>query len=204
MKKTSIQTKIGFLMILAVTVLSAAGYLSYRNISSIVSSINIDVKPEIRLFIIRDISMDLEKAQNSIRIYSVTKEPRDIRPYYSIISNIDEKVSQLRSECMNDSVMLQQTDTISRLIEENIVIWSKLLGLNRDQKVIEYMKQLSDSLIADSEDALKNEKNILNRVFGRNNITRVDEMELISDLQKLEQQDSITKEDLKKRESQLA
>jgi signal transduction histidine kinase/CheY-like chemotaxis protein/HPt (histidine-containing phosphotransfer) domain-containing protein len=203
-KKISIQIKIGFLMILAVILLSAAGYLSYRNISSIVSSINIDEKPERRLLSIRDISMDLEKAQNCIRIYSVTKDPVDIKPYYRIISNIDEKVSRLRSECMNDSLLLNQTDAISKLIEENIVIWNKLLNLNYDQKVVEYMKQLSDSLIADSEDARKADKNILNRVFDRNNKSRIDEMELLVDLQEIEQQDRIAKENLKKRESQLA
>jgi signal transduction histidine kinase len=203
-KKISIQIKIGFLMILAVILLSAAGYLSYRNISSIVSSINIDKKPERRLLSIREISMDLEKAQNCIRIYSVTKDPVDIKPYYKIISNIDEKVSRLRSECMNDSLLLSQTDGISKLIEENIVIWNKLLNLNTDQKVVEYLKQLSDSLIADSKDARKADKNILNGVFGSNNKSRIDEMELLVDLQEIEQRDRIAKENLKKRESQLA
>lgn len=191
-------------MILAVSLLSATGYLSYRNISSIVSSINIDAKPELRLLSIREISMDLEKAQNSIRIYSVTKDSRDIRPYYTIISNIDVKVSRLRLECINDPQLLKQTDTVSKLIEENIIIWNKLLNLNNDHKVLEYLKQISDSLIADSEDARKTEKNILKRVFGRNNKSRIDEMELINDLLMIEQQDSITKEKLKRRESQLA
>ena len=191
-------------MILAVILLSATGYLSYRNISSIVSSINIDAKPELRLLNIRDISMDLEKAQNSIRIYSVTKDARDIQPYYTIISNIDVKVSMLRLECINDSLLMKQTDTVSKLIEENIVIWNKLLKLNNDHKVVEYLKQLSDSLTVDSENARKSKKNILKRVFGRNNKSSIDEMELISDLQMIEQQDSITKEKLRRRELQLA
>ena len=189
-------------MILAVILLSATGYLSYRNISSIVSSINIDVKPELRLLNIRDISMDLEKAQNSIRIYSVTKDARDIQPYYTIISNIDVKVSMLRLECINDSLLMKQTDTVSKLIEENIVIWKKLLKLNNDHQVVEYLKQLSDSLTVDSENARKTEKNILKRVFGRNNKSRIDELELISDLQMIEQQDRITKGKLKRREWQ--
>ena len=165
-------------MIVAVIILSAAGYLSYRNISSIVSSINVDITPELRLLSIREISMDLEKAQNSIRIFTLTRDTLDIQPYYSIISGIDEKVSRLRSECTNDSILLKQTDAISRLIEENIVIWNKLLNLNNDQKAAEYMRRLSDSLTADSENARKTDKNILKRVFGRNNKNRIDEMEL--------------------------
>jgi signal transduction histidine kinase len=147
--------------------------------------------------------MDLEKAQNSIRIFTLTRDTLDIQPYYSIISGIDEKVSRLRSECTNDSILLKQTDAISRLIEENIVIWNRLLNLNNDQKASEYMRRLSDSLTAVSENTRKTDKNILKRVFGRNK-NRIDEMELLSDLQKIEQQDSITKEKIIRRESQLA
>jgi len=212
-KKNPIQIKIGLLMVLAVILLSATGYLSYRNLSSIVFSINVDVKPELRLLIIRDISMDLEKAQNSIRIYTITNDTLDLKPYYSIISGIDEKVSSLRSECANDQVLLEQTDTISKLIEENIVIWNELLYLNNNQKVIEYLKQLSDQLNTESDEAPKDEKGILKRVFGRSNKNRLNEQklisdlqkqELISDLQKIEQQDQITKRKLMTRESQLA
>jgi len=190
-------------MILAVILLSATGYLSYRNLSSIVSSVQVDLKPELRLLSIREISMDLEKAQNSIRIYSVTNNTPDLQPYYTIISNIDEKVSRLHSECLNDSVLLEQIDTISKLIEENIVIWNKLLYLNNNQKVVEYLKQLSDQLDS-ADNARKTERGILKRVFSRGNKNRLNEKELISDLQKIEQQDRITKEKLMTRESQLA
>ncbi len=155
LRKNSIQIKIGLLMIVAVILLSATCYLSYRNLSSIASSIQIDVKPELRLLSIRGISMDLQKAENSVRMYTLTKDLADIKPYYKIISNIDEKVSQLRSECLNDTALLGQTDTISQLIEENIFIWNKLLLLNHDDKVIDYMKQLSDQLDSASESSQK-------------------------------------------------
>ncbi|HSO77331.1 MAG TPA: CHASE3 domain-containing protein, partial [Bacteroidales bacterium] len=126
MKKLSVQIKIGFLMFLAVILLSATGYLSYLNLSSIVSSIKVDISPDRRLLTIREISMDLEKAENSIRIYSVTNNTGDLQPFYTVISNIDEKVNRLRIECINDKGLLEQTDTISRLIEENIFIWNEL------------------------------------------------------------------------------
>lgn len=204
LKKQSIQIKIGLLMLIAVVLLSATGYLSYRNLSSIVASISVDVKPEQRLLTIRDISMDLEKAQNSIRIYTITNDTLDIKPYYSIISNIDEKVSTLRAECLNDTVLLEQTDTISRLIEENIVIWNELLYLNNNQKVVKYLKGLSDRLNSTSNEVLQTEKGILKRVFKRNNDNQLNEQELKSDLQEIELQDRITKDKMMTRESQLA
>ena len=204
MIKIPVQIKIGSLMILAVVILSATGWLSYRNLSSIVSSIRVDIKPDNRLLSIRDISMDLEKAQSSIRIYSITNDTLDIKPYYAIISRIDEKVSNLKSECLNDPVLLNQTDTISKLIEENIIVWNKLLYLNNNQKVIISLQQMSDRLNVDSENAHKVEKNILKRVFRRNNKILLNQEDLISDIKKIEKQDSLTKRNLKIRESQLA
>jgi signal transduction histidine kinase/CheY-like chemotaxis protein/HPt (histidine-containing phosphotransfer) domain-containing protein len=191
-------------MVLAVLLLAAAGYLSYLNLSSIVSSIRVDVTPDRRFMIIRDISMDLEKAENSIRIYSVTSNNQDLKPYYTIISNIDEKVNRLRAECLNDSVLLEQTEKISRLIEENIVNWNELLILNRHYKVIDYLKQLTDKLVDASVVEQRVEKGILRRVFSRSSTSLLDEQALIYDLDSLAQQDQIIKEQLRARESQLA
>jgi signal transduction histidine kinase/DNA-binding NarL/FixJ family response regulator/HPt (histidine-containing phosphotransfer) domain-containing protein len=203
-KKSSIQIKIGFLMILAVVLLSATGYLSYRNLSSIVASIQVDLKPDLRISSIREISMDLERAQNSIRIYTNTNDSLDLRPYYKIISNIDNKVSRLRQECLNDSVVLLQTDTISKLIEKNILIWNQLLYLHNNHSVVENLKQLSVRLDSSSAEARKNDKNILKRVFSSVNKNRLNQETILSDLKVIQKQDSITKERLTIRESRLA
>jgi signal transduction histidine kinase/HPt (histidine-containing phosphotransfer) domain-containing protein/ActR/RegA family two-component response regulator len=203
-KKISIQIKIGFLMILAVILLSATGYLSYRNLSSIVASIQVDLKPDIRLSSIRDISMDLEKAQNSIRIYSNTHDTLNLRPYNTIISNIDNKVAILHSECQGDSVLSLQTDTIGRLIEKNIVIWNQLLYLQNNYIVAENLKNLSVRLDSNTVEDSKTEKNILKRVFSLGNKNRLNEKEILSDLKQIEKQDSITKAKLTIRESRLA
>jgi signal transduction histidine kinase/HPt (histidine-containing phosphotransfer) domain-containing protein len=201
-KKNSVQLKIGFLMTLAVILLSATCYLLYRNLSSIVSSIRIDVNPELRLLSIRDISMDIEKAGNSIRIYTITKKPRDIKPYYSFISNIDEKVSKLRSECNNDSVLMAQTDTISNLIEENILLWNELLVLNKDDTVIDYLRQLSDRLNVASETNQK--QGILKRVFSRSPKSLLDEKQIMANLNDIVEQNQTTRDELAAQESQLA
>jgi signal transduction histidine kinase/CheY-like chemotaxis protein/HPt (histidine-containing phosphotransfer) domain-containing protein len=202
LKKNSIQLKIGFLMILAVILLSATCYLLYRNLSTIVSSINIDETPELRLLSIRDISMDIEKAGNSVRIYTVTKDPSDIKPYYAFISNIDKKVSKLRSECNKDSVLLLQTDTISNLIEKNIHIWNKLLILSRDDNVIGNLRKLSVQL--DSVSGTLRKQGILKRVFSLSPDTTHIEREIAADLDDIVEQNRETRDELALRELQLA
>ncbi len=204
MRKISVQTKIGLLMILAVVLLSATGYLSYRNLSSIVSSVQVDLKPDVRLASIRDISMDLEKAQNSIRIYTNTLDSLDLRPYYSIISNIDGKVARLRTECLGDSILTHQADTIGKLIEKNIDIWNQLLYLHHNFIVVRNLKQLSVKLDSNTVEDNRTESNILKRVFSHANKNRLSERDILSDLKQIEQQDSITKVRLTSREAKLA
>lgn len=200
--RNSIQFKIGFLMTAAVILLTATCYLLYRNLSTIVTSIRIDDNPELRLLSIRDISMDLGRAGNSVRIYTITGNRSDIKPYYKIISNIDDKVSKLRSACSSDSALLRQTDMISRLIEDNIVMWNKILVLNKDNGVMEYMKELSDQFSVASVNNQK--RGILKRVFSRRPENLPDEKEIIENLNEVARQDSSRKDELLARESQLA
>lgn len=202
LKKNSIQLKIGFLMIVAVILLSATCYLLYRNLSSIVSSIRIEETPELRLLSIREISMDIEKAGNSVRIYTVTKDPSDIKPFYAFISNIDKKVSKLRSECNKDSVLLAQTDTFSNLIEKNILIWNKLLVLSRDDNVIGNLRKLSLQL--DSVPGTPRKQGILKRVFSLSLDTTHIEREIAADLEDIVKQNRETRDELAVRELQLA
>jgi signal transduction histidine kinase/CheY-like chemotaxis protein/HPt (histidine-containing phosphotransfer) domain-containing protein len=202
LKKNSIQLKIGFLMILAVILLTATCYLLYRNLSSIVSSIRIDETPELRLLSIREISTDIEKAGNSVRIYTITKNPKDIKPYYTFISSIDEKVNRLGLECNNDSVLLVQTDTISNLIEENIRIWNKLLVLSRDNNVIGNLRQLSVHL--DSVSGTLRKQGILKRVFSLSADTSHIEKDIAADLENIVEQNRETRDELAVRELQLA
>lgn len=192
------------LMVLAVALLAATGYLAYKNLSSIVSSINVDVDPGRKLLTIREISMDLQKAENSFRMYSVTNDEKDLQPYYSVISGIDEKVSRLREECSDSPLLITQTDTITKLIEENIYIWNELLFLNQDHRVIEYLIQLPDRLNIRTEGEQEAERGILRRVFSRSEKNRIDEQALLTDLDRIEKEDQAVREKLKQQELQLA
>jgi signal transduction histidine kinase/CheY-like chemotaxis protein/HPt (histidine-containing phosphotransfer) domain-containing protein len=203
-KKDSIQIKVGLLMVLAVILLAATCYLSYRNLSAVVSSIRIDVNPRLKLLSIREISMDLEKAGNSVRLYTVTKNPADIKTYYTVISNIDEKVNRLADQCKGDSVLLRQTKDIGRLIEQDILLWNQLLVLYKDDKVTEYLKNLSDQIDSTSASKQKKDKGILRRVFSRSTKQQIDDQVLRSDIERVVSQDSLARDAMIIRESQLA
>jgi CHASE3 domain sensor protein len=112
-------------------------------LSAIAASIQVKLNPEPQLESIRQISHELSTADNSVRFYTITRDTLDLKPYYNSINIIDSRVDKLRMECRHDSALLVQVDTISMLIEKNIVNWNKLLYLINNDNVVLFLKELS-------------------------------------------------------------
>ena len=128
-----------------------------------------------------------------------------LKPFYSIVAEIDDKIDSLRSECLDDTVMLQQVDTISTLIERNIVIWNQMLSLNPNRQVMENLEELSELIDSVAANSQQQKKGILRRVFGRDRRrVELSEQELIDNISRIEQQDQEIKEKLLTRERRLA
>jgi signal transduction histidine kinase/CheY-like chemotaxis protein len=212
MKKTRVNLKISFLLTLAVLLLTATSYLSYRNLSSIVSSLQIDYVPELRLMSIRDISTDLEKADNSIRKYTISKDSIDLVPYYAVITGIGEKINLLKKESSDNRVFLEQIETIGKQIEKNITVWNEMLYIADNDSIVENISQLSAKIDSasvksqKSQETQKKQKGFLKRIFRSREPEEkvIDEKELVQSLNKIEKQDSITRAKMKERESHLA
>ncbi len=210
MLKLSLPFKVGFLMILAVALVSVAGYLTYNSLSAIISSINVKTRPDLRLLLIRSIAADLDNAENSVRIYRLTKNQRDIEPYYTVISGIDSKVDSLKAASGNDTVFKAQIDTIAMLVEENMLVWNDMIDFYHADSLDTYVRKLTAKIAVGSLNNKVKEKSILRRVFSRKAI-KAEEQEkvletqrMIDDIEQIEKQDSIKKFHMLATENRLA
>lgn len=210
MLKLSLPFKVGFLMILAVALVSVAGYLTYNSLSAIISSINVKTRPDLRLLLIRSIAADLDNAENSVRIYRLTKNQRDIEPYYTVISDIDSKVDSLKAASGNDTVFKAQIDTIAMLVEENMLVWNDMIDFYHADSLDTYVRKLTAKIAVGSLNNKVKEKSILRRVFSRKAI-KAEEQEqvletqrMIDDIEQIEKQDSIKKFHMLATENRLA
>jgi signal transduction histidine kinase/DNA-binding response OmpR family regulator len=191
-------------MILAVALVSAAGYLTYNSLSSIVASIQVKSRPDLRLLTIRDIAADLDKAESSVRMYRITREQQDIKPYYEVIGAIDEKIDSLQSASKGDTSLLCRIDTISGLIEENMIVWNKMLDLYHTDSLDIFIRTLTAKIAVGSLNKKNREGNILKRVFSRKAIKDQAQQVIISDLNKIGRQDSIRNFRMMETEAKLA
>ena len=214
MKWFTLPVKVGILMTFAAALVSAAGYLTYKSLSSIVASIEVKSRPDLRLLIIRDIAADLDKAESSVRMYRLTKRQQDIKPYYAIIGGIDNKIDSLRSASSNDSSLLFQIDTISSLIEENMLVWNEMIDLYHTDSLEIYVRKLTAKIAVGTLNKNDSEPGILKRVFSRKALKEQElqeqqeeqqkQQEIISSLNRIEQQDSIKNSLLLATETKLA
>ena len=212
--RLTLPVKVGILMTLAAALVSAAGYLTYKSLSSIVASINIKSRPDLRLLIIRDITTDLDKAESSVRMYRLTRNRQDIKPYYTIIGGIDNKIDSLRSASSNDTSLLPQMDTISSLIEENMLVWNEMIDLYHTDSLEIYVRTLTAKIAVGTLNKKNTKYSILKRVFSRKAIKEQElqeeleqqqkQKEIISSLNRMEQQDSIKNSLLLATETKLA
>jgi|WetSurSiteA1Bulk_404760.scaffolds.fasta_scaffold00601_4 signal transduction histidine kinase/DNA-binding NarL/FixJ family response regulator len=204
MKRLSLPAKIGFLMAMSMALICATGYLSFRSLSAIVASIQVKTRPDLRLLTIREISGDLEKAENSVRLYLQTRKQKDIESYYASIERFDDKINELRSASISDTTLLTQIDTISRLIEQEILIWNRMLNLYHNDSLDIFIRKLTSRIAVGSLSSQSNDRSILRRVFSKKPDSKPLQEEIIRDLKNIEEKNSIQNDRLLAAESNLA
>jgi signal transduction histidine kinase len=206
MPKINLQYKIGFLLFVAVIIVLSIGYLSYRSLSSIVSSIHVDAQPDYTLIRLKEISLELEKAENSIRLFTLSKDENHLNPYYKAIFRIDEKISLLKNNNPDDSALLAGIDSISWLIGEKYLLWSRLVKLYETDSTKGKLISLSNELM--KIDTIKKnyeQQSLFKRLFkSREKELLVDHKELAEKVTAVETETEQLNKRLREEELKLA
>lgn len=106
MKKESLQIKVGLLMILAVMMISAIGYLSYRSLSSIVVSIQALSKPDLRLLMFREDMLNLESMNPEISKDKKEEILKEIQLVRDLIDQNRKKLSSMNRQLRNSEIKI--------------------------------------------------------------------------------------------------
>ncbi len=206
MPKISLQYKIGFLLFIAICSVVSIGFLSYKSLSSIVSSIHVDAKPDYTLVTLKEIALELEKAENSIRVYTFSKDEKNLKPYYEVIFLIDNKLNSLRKNNPDNEILLARIDTINWLIEEKYVLWSRMIKLHEGDSTQGKLESLSNELLKiDTLSKNQQEQSLFERMFRANEEDPiVDHKELAEKINAVEIEDEERNIQLKNEELKLA
>lgn len=183
MRIFGIEVKITLLVLVIVASIIATGYLSYKNLSLIVLSIHREARPDYKLIKIKEVAADLSEVDNSVRLYSLTREPKYLKPYDNIISTIDKKVEELLNLQGNDSSQLANIRAIEKLISERLIVWDQIMLLHArplEKKVFSEFynameKKAPDTTISIDTTLSPRKTNILRRLFAKKEKERMKE-----------------------------
>lgn len=205
MRKYLLEIVIGILAVLSIGVVLALGYLSYSSISSIIDTIHNDAAPNEKLTHIKELALELEKAENSIRVYSFTHDNKDLNNFNLLVKNHKSLVAKLIEDGAENEIFLANIDTIQILVQTKIRVWNDMIPLYGERQTVQYLDTLSGTLESKiADDSARKNRNILKKIFKRSKKTEIDEGQIIQNIEQHKQQDQEISQTIRKKEQELA
>lgn len=205
MKRFWLEIQIGLLVIVGVALVLAMGYLAYTGMSSILSSVTRESKPDIKLTLIQLLATDMEKAENSIRLYAFSRNEDDLQPYYKLVTGIDGQIAGLEEAGKDSKNFYESIDTISNFIEKKILIWNEMLPLYQVKQAEKYLdtitKELENKIVSDS---LRKNRSIFKKIFNRQDKIELDEEKIVRDIEEVKEKDTEIRSEIRSKELRLA
>lgn len=147
---------------LAISAVVLVGYISYGGLSKLMVSLESTTKPDYRKDHFNELIYSLSQAENSIRVYTITRESQYLAPFYSAINDVDYQMEILYKYAENDPVLAFHLDTIHNLIEKKIDLQKKLIELKEDRTQIDVYQHVLEKIKSiekrnETLDSLENE-----------------------------------------------
>ena len=134
--------KLILILFLAVSAVAAVGYVSYMGLANLMTTLEQTVQPDYREEELHTLLYHISEAENSVRIYTITRESRYLRPYYSNIRHADTLIQNLQKKSKKDLYLVHHFDTIDQYLSNKTNIQNRLIRLKQDQNRIDVYEEV--------------------------------------------------------------
>ena len=184
MKRIKIEFQVTILTIVTVLAVIFSGYLVYQSLSEIVGSIHKEARPDFKLLQIKDIASDLTQVENTVRLYTLTRDEKYFHPYKEVNQTIQDRLTYLQDYALTSEDEKEMLDSISSLANEKLLIWEKILALHRaredasksfteiysriDSSRVDTAVAIPDTIVVEpiSEPEREEKSGLLRKIFG--------------------------------------
>ena len=185
MKKPGVETKVTILAIFIVVAVIITGFLVYRSLTQIVSSIHEEASSDYRLIVIKDISLDFLEIENDIQLYTLTKNRSNLKHYKAVNKRLKERIDDLTGLSNEQNEHTHLIDSFKYFVEVKLNIWEEIKQINvirndpRPQFEELYSmleKKEIDTIQVEVEVEPPKKKGILKKIFGKKDtvVIRID------------------------------
>jgi signal transduction histidine kinase/ActR/RegA family two-component response regulator len=190
MKLHSFKLQLVSIVLITLIMLAIIGVVTYFRLTYIVNNVSEATKPDVKLIFLKQINTDLTEAESMVKSYVLTRNSSYLRPFFSSISVIDNKVGVLQKLCADNAHQKIIVDSINTLIIKKYMLLNQLLLLNNDEKITEELRRISrkieeaerkqlrhnDSLqqyLINSPESVEKKAGFLKKFFERNTTSAV-------------------------------
>ncbi|MEN8228632.1 MAG: ATP-binding protein [Bacteroidota bacterium] len=192
--KISTPFKIALLLFAGVVIIVFSGYLSYKSISSVVTMIYSNNTSDDGLATIRDITTSIDRAENNVRLYGLTREDNYLNKYNVLITGIDSVIDKLYNQYPEDEWFSHKIDTINALIDVKIQVWREMIFIWQYDSTQNAISDLTERFQVVEPDTIV-KQGFFKRIFGKDKKEEVDPtlqneeiLELLGEIEKIEQE----------------
>jgi signal transduction histidine kinase/CheY-like chemotaxis protein/CHASE3 domain sensor protein len=192
--KVSMPFKIALLLFAGVVIIVFSGYLSYKSISSVVTMIYSNNTRDDGLATIQDITSTIDRAENNVRLYGLTREDNYLNKYKVLITGIDSVINKLYNQYPEDEWFSHKIDTINSLIDVKIRVWREMISIWQYDSTRNAISDLTERVQALEPDTIV-KQGFFKRIFGKDKKEEMDPtlqteeiLELLGQIERIEQE----------------
>ncbi|GEM_PF-1971940 len=136
------KVKLITILVLAICAVGLVGYISYIGLSNLMTTIEETVTPDHREEDLQEMLFHISEAENSIRIYTITREKNYLHSFYSNIEETENILTELNELSNDDEFFSLHLDSIEQLLQKKTDIQKRLIRLKQDQKRVDVYEEV--------------------------------------------------------------
>lgn len=157
--------KVFIIFFLAISAVGLVGYMSFIALSKLMVTLETTVQPDHREQDLKTLLYHISEAENTVRIFTITRETKYLSTYQSTIENSRNVLEQIRQNSSDSSFILQHLDTIALLMDRKADTQGRLIRVSQEHRKVNIYEELMsefDSLAEHNEAVDSMKRAILN------------------------------------------
>ncbi|MCK3685537.1 ATP-binding protein [Maribellus sp. YY47] len=130
MRKIKIEIPILIITAAMLALIALSGNMVYKSLSEIVDSWLNEARPDYKLIMVKDLNADLGEIENSVKLYSLSKNQTYLEAYYNLSNTVEAKQNKLKHYAISDTAARESVDSLLLLSHQKLLVWKNILNLH--------------------------------------------------------------------------
>ena len=164
LKRKTIANFIGFLLILLTISVTGIGYITYSNLSEIVSDLQTDSRPDDNLILYKEIMISINDMENKIESYQLTGNSSYLQQYDQSVLTVFNTLDSLNRRNRKDKELITLNDSLGNLVIRKNGLLEDILQLSQAEVETDLeplQSQIEDLAHIKIPDSLKEQKDTI-------------------------------------------